>query len=159
MFLLSQQKVFNRILTIDDRLYVCGTSLQRLQMELDNFGVVLVLVRLSLLYLSSFCLLRGMLIAQYKIYMLIPGFSRQNEALHFYAVFGASFLDFLLFSLVYLRTLIVLRNNQKWRSSLAEYFIRCSAVAIIVLISSIIGWRIFYVRRLLLDVSWTESLK
>ena len=87
------------------------------------------------------------------------GFRYQNEALYFYAVLGASFVDYVLLGLVYWRTLTVVRKDRKWKTNLAESIGRCSAVAIVALVSMMTGWKILYVRRLLLNVSWTGSPK
>lgn len=79
--------------------------------------------------------------------------SLHNEVLHFCTIFGASFLDFSLFSLIYWRTLVDLHNDRKWRSGLAACLWFCSAVALSALISLVKGWKVPRNRRLLLEVS------
>ncbi len=84
-------------------------------------------------------------------------YSLHNEVLHLYTVFGASFLDFSLFSLIYWRILIDLHNDRKWRSSLAVCLLYCSAVALSALISLVEGWKVSWIRGILPKVCRKES--
>ncbi len=81
-----------------------------------------------------------------------PNRSLHKETLHFWTVFSASFLEFLLFSLIYWGTLIDSKDHRKWRSGLAGSSILCSAVVLAALISSVTGWRLPWIRQLLLEV-------
>ena len=81
-----------------------------------------------------------------------PNCSLHNEILHFWTVFSASFLEFLLFSLIYWWTLIDSKNHRKWRSGLAGNSIICSAVVLGALISLVMGWKLPWIRHLLLKV-------
>ena len=75
-----------------------------------------------------------------------------KETLHFWTVFSASFLEFLLFSLIYWWTLINSKDHRKWRSGLAGSSILCSTVVLAALVSSGTGWKLPWVRHLLLEV-------
>ena len=79
--------------------------------------------------------------------------SWQDEALHFYIIFSATFVDFLLFTLVHWQTLNFLHSRRKWQSSLMECVTRCFMIAVLALMFLVIGWRVSEIRRLLLDVS------
>ena len=78
--------------------------------------------------------------------------SLHKEILHFWTLFSASFLEFLLFSLIYWWTLIDSKNHRKWRSGLAGSSILCSAVVLAALISLVMGWKLPWIRHLLLKV-------
>lgn len=75
-----------------------------------------------------------------------------KETLHFWTVFSASFLEFLLFSLIYWWTLINSKDHRKWRSGLAGSSILCSTVVLAALVSSGTGWKLPWVRHLLLEI-------
>lgn len=79
--------------------------------------------------------------------------SLRENALHFWTVFSASFLEFLLLSLIYWWTLIVSKDHRKWRSGLVGSSILCSAVVLAALISSAVGWKLPWIRPLLLEVT------
>ncbi len=81
-----------------------------------------------------------------------PNCSLRKDALHFWTVFSASFVEFLLFSCMYWWTLISSKDHRKWRSGLAGSSILCSAVVLAALISSATGWRLPWIRPLLLEV-------
>lgn len=81
-----------------------------------------------------------------------PNCSLHNEALHFWTIFSASFLEFLLFSLIYWWTLLDSKDHRKWRSGLAGSSILCSAVVLAALISLVTGWKLPWIRYLLLEV-------
>ena len=81
-----------------------------------------------------------------------PNCSLHKEILHFWTVFSASFLEFLLFSLIYWWTLIDSKIHRKWRSGLAGNSILCSAVVLAALISLVMGWKLPWIRHLLLKV-------
>ena len=81
-----------------------------------------------------------------------PNCSLHKEALHFWTVFNASFLEFLLFSLIYWLTLIDSKDHRKWRSGLTRSCILCSAVVLAALISLVTGWKLPWIRHLLLEV-------
>jgi len=78
--------------------------------------------------------------------------SLHKESLHFWTVLSASFLEFLLFSLIYWWTLIDSKDHRKWRSGLAGSSILCSAVVLAALISSVTGWKLSWIRHLLLEI-------
>jgi len=82
--------------------------------------------------------------------------SLRKDALHFWTVFSASFLEFLLLSLIYWWTLIDSKDHRKWRSGLAGSSILCSAVVLAALISSATGWKLPWIRLLLLEVMEKE---
>ena len=78
--------------------------------------------------------------------------SLQKEALQIWTLFSATFLEFLLFSLIYWSTLIDSKDYRKWRSGLTGSSILCSAVVLAALISSVTGWKLPWIRYLLLEV-------
>ena len=81
-----------------------------------------------------------------------PKCSLHNEALHFWTVFNASVLEYLLFGLIYWWILIKSKDHRKWRSGLAGSCILCSAVVLAALISLMTGWKLPWIRHLLLEV-------
>ena len=83
--------------------------------------------------------------------------SMHNDALHFWTVFAANFSEFLLFSMVYWRTLLTIQNDRKRESSLAVSSICCSATTLSALAAIVTGRKLPRVRRLLLEVSDTRS--
>ena len=81
-----------------------------------------------------------------------PRYSLYKEALHFWTVLLASLLEFLLFSVIYWLILAEIKCHRKWKSSLARNSILCPAVVLVVLVSSVMGWKLPWIRRLLLEV-------
>jgi hypothetical protein len=81
-----------------------------------------------------------------------PNCSLHKETLHFWTVFSASFLEFLLFSSMYWWTLISSKHHRKWISGLAGSSILCSAVVLMTVISLVTGWKLPWIRSLLLEV-------
>lgn len=82
-----------------------------------------------------------------------PDCSLHQKALLFWTFFGACLSEFLLFSLIYWRTLIHAQSPRRWRSGLAGNAILCSAVALVALVSLVIGWKWLWMRRLLVVVN------
>lgn len=72
------------------------------------------------------------------------------ETLHFWTFLSASFIKFLLFSLIYWWTLIVCKDHQRWRSSLARSAIFYSDLTVSIL--GVTGWKLPSFRHLLLEV-------
>ena len=81
-----------------------------------------------------------------------PKCSLHKDTLHFWTVFNASFLEFLLFNLIYWWTLMECKDHQKWRSGLAGSCIIGSAVVLAALMSLATGWKLPWIRHLLLEV-------
>jgi len=78
--------------------------------------------------------------------------SWRDEALHFWTVFGAIIVEFMLFGSVYLWTLIKSKTKSKWRNGLAGCFILCFVVVLLASICLRVGRKRLF-RRLLLEVS------
>jgi len=92
--------------------------------------------------------------------------SLHNEALHFWTVFSASFLDFTLFGVVYGLILININktardasipDNRRRRSGVSGSFICCSADALLALVILGAGWKLLWIQSLLLEVSKDEN--
>ena len=81
-----------------------------------------------------------------------PSYSLHEEALHFWTVFGANVLEYLLLNLVYWWTLIDSKDHRKWTSGPAGSSMLCSVVVAAVLVSLVTGWKLPWIRLLLIEV-------
>ena len=75
-----------------------------------------------------------------------------DKVLHFWTVFSASFLEFLLLSFIYWWTLINSKDHRKWNSGLAGSSMLCSVIVLAVLIFLVTGWKLPWIRPVLLKV-------
>lgn len=78
--------------------------------------------------------------------------SLSNKTLQFHTVLGASFLDFLLFSVVY-RQIIINHSGGEPRSLLVRRYITSAIITVLAPIFLAVGWKVSEIERLLPTVS------